>query len=93
MEVSLAIQMQILYIAISFVILMILIAITKRITRKVTLVKQLEPNRKKVVLNAFYFLYLLIFGAAVIIISGIKLEDVTIFFSSVIISVMRFICF
>ena len=84
MEVSLELQMQILYIAISFVVLIILMAITKRITKKVTLVKQLEPNRKKVVLNSFYFLYYLIFITAIIIISGIKLEDVTIFLSSVI---------
>ncbi len=83
MDLSLAIQMQILYIAISFVVLVILMAITKRITKKVTLVKQLEPNRKKVVLNAFYFFYYLIFATAVIIISGIKLEDITIFLSSV----------
>jgi small-conductance mechanosensitive channel len=58
--------------------------VTKRITRRVTLVKKLEPNRKKVVLNAFYFLYYLVFAVAMIFILGIKLEDVTIFFSSLI---------
>ena len=78
------IKTQIAYIAIALVSLILLMTITKRITRKVTLVKKLEPNRKKVVLNLFYFLYYLVFAAAVTIILGIKVKDITIFFSSVI---------
>lgn len=66
----------------SLLVLIILMALTKRITKKVTLVKNLEPNRKKVVLNLFYFLYYILFIAGVIIILGIDLHDLTIFFSS-----------
>ena len=76
-------KIQIALLAGSLLVLIALMAITKRITKKVTLVKELEPNRKKVVLNTFYFLYYLIFIAAVIIILGIKLEDLSIFFSSI----------
>lgn len=57
--------------------------ITKRITKKVTLVKSLEPNRKKVVLNLFYFLYYIIFVGVVVVILGIHLEKLTVFFSSI----------
>ena len=84
MELSLDLKIQILFVTISLIVLILLMMITKRITRKVTLVKNLEPNRRKVVLNSFYFLYYLIFSAALVIILGIKFEDVTIFFSSVI---------
>lgn len=76
-------KIQIALIAGSFVILLILMAITKRITKKVSLVKELEPNRKKVVLNAFYFLFYLVFAIAVIIILGIDLKELSIFISSV----------
>ena len=78
-------KIQIALLAGSLLVLIALMAITKRITKKVTLVKELEPNRKKVVLNTFYFLYYLIFIAAVIIILGIKLEDLSIFFSSILV--------
>ena len=75
-------KIQIALLAGSLLILIGLMAITKRITKKVTLVKELEPNRKKVVLNTFYFLYYIIFIAAVIIILGIDLQKLSIFFSS-----------
>ena len=84
MDLTSNMKMQILLIAIAFVVLILLMTITKRITRKITLVKKLEPHRRKVALNAFYFLYYLIFAAAVTFILGIKIEDVAIFFSSLI---------
>lgn len=84
MQLSLDLKIQILLVAVALVIMFLLMTFTKRITRKVSAVKNLEPNRRKVVLNSFYFLYYLIFAAALIIILGIKFEDVTIFFSSVI---------
>jgi small-conductance mechanosensitive channel len=84
METLVENKLQILLIAIAIVVLIILMMITKRVTRKVTLVKKLDPNRRKVVLNAFYFVYYLIFIAAMIFILGIRLEDVAVFFSSVI---------
>lgn len=73
---------QIIFLAASLFILILLMAITKRITKKVSIVKSLEPNRKKVVINTFYFLYYVLFFTAVIIILGINLHDLTIFFSS-----------
>lgn len=76
-------KIQIALIAGSFIVLLILMAITKKITKKVSLVKNLEPNRKKVVLNVFYFLYYLVFITAVIIILGIDLQEVSIFISSI----------
>ncbi|MFY0630879.1 MAG: mechanosensitive ion channel [Flavobacteriaceae bacterium] len=76
-------KIQIALIAGSFIVLLILMAITKKITKKVSLVKNLEPNRKKVVLNVFYFLYYIVFITAVIIILGIDLQEVSIFISSI----------
>lgn len=84
MELSLDFKIQILLVIIALLVLIVFMTITKRITRRVSVVKNLEPNRRKVVLNAFYFFYYLIFGATLTIILGIKFEDVTIFFSSVI---------
>lgn len=57
--------------------------ITKRITKKTSLVKELDPNRKKVVLNVFYFLYYLVFFTVVVLILGIDIERISIFLSSV----------
>ncbi len=76
-------KIQVAIIGAAFIVLLILMAITKKITKKVSLVKKLEPNRKKVVLNSFYFIYYLVFITAVIIILGIDLKELSIFFSSV----------
>ncbi len=76
-------KLQIGLIVISILVLIVVMNITKRITKKITLVKKLEPNRKKVVLNAFYFIYYVLFITSVIIILGIDLERLTIFLSSV----------
>ena len=76
-------KIQITLIAAAFVILIILMSVTKKITRKVSLVKKLEPHRRKVVLNAFYFGYYLLFLTASIIILGIELKEVSIFLSSI----------
>ena len=75
-------KIQIALLAGAFIILIALMALTKRLTQKVTLMKSLEPNRKKVVENTFYFVYYVIFFVAVILILGINIEDLTIFFSS-----------
>ena len=74
MNIDLELKMQIAFIAIAFLLLIILMSITKKITRKVSLVKKLEPHRKKVVLNMFYFVYYLIFIISVILILGIDLS-------------------
>ena len=84
MGLSLDLKVQIVLVVVALLIMILLMTITKRVTRKISVVKNLEPNRRKVVLNAFYFVYYLFFGAALTIILGIKFEDVTIFFSSVI---------
>lgn len=76
-------KIQIALLAGALLILIALMAITNRITKKVTVVKELEPNRKKVVLNTFYFLYYIIFFGAVVIILGIELKDLSVFFSSI----------
>lgn len=74
---------QLLLVAISFLGLIILMTLTKRATKKISLVKKLEPNRKKVVLNVFYFLYYIIFITIIIATLGINLERLSIFISSV----------
>ena len=76
-------EIQVLSISIAFLGLIILIIATKKVTRKISLVKKLEPNRRKVVLNIFYFLYYLIFFVIVIIILGIDIEKILVFISSV----------
>ena len=64
--------------------LIVLMSFTKRLTKKITLVKKLEPNRKKIVLNTFYFIYYLVFFAVLTIILGIDLEKLSYFISSMI---------
>lgn len=76
-------NLQIIYVAISVLVLILLITITRRITKRVTAVKKLEPNRRKSVLNVFYFLYYIIFFSAVIIILGIKWDQISVFLSSI----------
>ncbi|MFY0602879.1 MAG: mechanosensitive ion channel [Flavobacteriaceae bacterium] len=77
-------KIQIIFIAGALLSLILIMAITKKVTKKITLVKKLEPNRKKVVLNTFYFLYYLIFFIAIIVILGIDLERLSVFISSII---------
>lgn len=76
-------KIQIALIVASLILLIVVMNITKRVTRRITIVKKLEPNRKKVVLNAFYFIYYLLFFTAIIVILGIDLERLSIFLSSV----------
>ncbi len=83
MDLSSELHLQILLTVIAVVLLMIIIGLTKGITKRVTLVKKLEPNRRKVVLNLFYFLYYLVFFAAVLFIYGIDFKDFSIFLSSI----------
>ncbi len=66
----------------AFLLMILLMTFTKRLTKKITLVKKLEPNRKKVVLNVFYFLYYLLFGTVVIVVLGIDFERLSLFISS-----------
>lgn len=83
MDLSSELHLQILLTVIAVVLLMIIIGLTKGITKRVTLVKKLEPNRRKVVLNLFYFLYYLVFFAAILFIYGIDFKDFSIFLSSI----------
>jgi len=81
--IDLDLKTQIIPLILSFVVLIVLMGITKKVTRKVSLVKSLEPNRRKVVLNVFYFGYYLVFIAVVIIILGIDMESISVFLSSI----------
>ncbi len=83
MDLSSELHLQILLTVIAVILLMIIIGLTKGITKRVTLVKKLEPNRRKVVLNLFYFLYYLVFFAAILFIYGIDFKDFSIFLSSI----------
>ena len=67
----------------SIIVLIILMAITKKVTRKVSLVKKLEPHRKKIVLNMFYFVYYVIFITSITLILGIDLKALSGFLASV----------
>ncbi len=77
------VKIQIALIASCFLVLMLIMNLTKRITQKITSVKRLDPNRKKVVLNVFYFLYYILFFTSVMAIMGIDLKELSIFLSSV----------
>ena len=77
------VKIQIALIAGCFLVLMLIMNLTKRITQKITSVKRLDPNRKKVVLNVFYFLYYILFFTSVMAIMGIDLKELSIFLSSV----------
>jgi len=77
-------QIQIILIISSILILVGLMTFTNRIIKKVALVKSLDPNRKVVVLNTFYFLYYILFFVSIVIILGINIERLFLFLSSII---------
>lgn len=77
------VKIQIALIGGCFLVLILIMNLTRRITKKITAVKNLDPNRKKVVLNVFYFVYYILFFAGVFAILGIDLQELSIFLSSI----------
>ena len=76
-------NLKVVLIVVSAVILTVVMAITKALTRRVSLIKKLEPHRRKVVLNVAYLIYLVVFAVSIVVVLGIDLNDVALFVSSV----------
>lgn len=65
------------------VILVVFIQLTKRALRRFTIIKSIEPNRKKMILNFCYLLFYLIVSAVLAVIWGVDVKQFTIFVSSI----------
>ena len=76
-------QYEILGTAIVLVALVISFQISKSSIRKFTIMRSIDPNRKKFILNFSYLMYYLIAGIALALIWGVNLKEFTIFISSV----------
>ena len=74
---------QLLYTLLLFVIMIITSLIIKKAIRKFSFVRSIEINRRKVILNIYYFIVYLISGFVLAIIWGVKFQEFTVFISSV----------
>ena len=74
---------EILWTTIALVIFIILAQLIRRIVRKFALIRSLDPNRKKIILNIFYGIGYLFFMIALAIIWGVDVKQFTLFISSV----------
>lgn len=64
-------------------ILVVFIQLTKRALRRFTIIKSIEPNRRKMILNFCYLLFYLIVSAILAVIWGVDIKQFTIFVSSI----------
>jgi small-conductance mechanosensitive channel len=77
------IKNQIITIVLLALMLFIVILITKRAVRKFSILKSIEPNRKKVILNILYFLYYIIVLILIIAVLGVEFKQFLVFASSI----------
>jgi len=68
---------------VTIIILIVCIQISKNALRKFSVIRLIDPNRKKAILNFSYLVYCIVAGSALAIIWGVDLEQFTIFISSV----------
>lgn len=66
-----------------FVVLLFVIQITKRVTKKYIVTKSIEPHRRKIILNLCYLVYYIFSGLILLLIVGINLGQMAIFASSI----------
>lgn len=66
-----------------FVVLLFVIQITKRVTKKYIVTKSIEPHRRKIILNLCYMVYYIFSGLLLLLIVGINLGQMAIFASSI----------
>ncbi|WP_299432437.1 mechanosensitive ion channel domain-containing protein [uncultured Aquimarina sp.] len=74
---------EILLTAIIFVILFFLLLITKLAIRKFSVLRSINPNRRKLILNLSFLLQYLLAGIILMIVWGIDLKEFSVFISSV----------
>lgn len=68
---------------VAIIVLIIIAQLIRRVIRKFALIRALDPNRKKIILNIFYGITYLFFGIALAIIWGVEMSQFTVFISSV----------
>ncbi|MDV7186451.1 mechanosensitive ion channel family protein [Lutibacter sp. TH_r2] len=74
---------QIILIVLLVVILFLFIFFTKRAVKRFTLLKSIEPHRKKVILNILYFIYYQVTIFLIIAILGVDFKQFLVFISSI----------
>ncbi|WP_299219571.1 mechanosensitive ion channel family protein [uncultured Aquimarina sp.] len=74
---------EILFTVITLVILFFILVITKHGIRKFSVLKSINPNRRKLILNLSFLFQYLLAGVILIVIWGIDLKEFSVFISSV----------
>lgn len=74
---------EILFTIIVLVLLFFTLLITKQVIKKFSILKSINPDRRKLIRNLAYLLHYLIAGTALVIIWGVQFEQFSVFISSV----------
>lgn len=76
-------QLQIIQTIIAVVILLFIAQATKRLVKSFIIQKNIDPNRKKIILNMVYLVLYIVLAIAIAIIWGVNFKDFSVFISSV----------
>lgn len=71
------------YVFYTTILLLIIINLTKRLTKIYILKNDIEPHRRKIILNVSYILYYTVFLFTILLIVGANFKEVAVFGSSV----------
>ena len=76
-------QLEIIQTVIAILFLLLVAQATKRLVKSFIIQKNIDPNRKKIILNMVYLLLYIILGLAIAVIWGVNFKDFSVFISSV----------
>jgi small-conductance mechanosensitive channel len=65
------------------IVIVLLVLLIKSTVKRITLLRKIEINRKKVILNLCYLLLYILAGSALALIWGVEIKQFTLFISSV----------
>lgn len=71
------------YILYAFICLLIVINITKKLTKAYIVKNDIEPHRRKLILNLSYLLYYIIFFISIPFVLGVSVNELIVFVSSI----------
>ncbi len=64
-------------------VLFLILLITKKLIKKFSVLRSINANRRKIIVNLAYLFHYVVAGTAIVIIWGVKLEEFTVFISSI----------
>ncbi|WP_108866503.1 mechanosensitive ion channel family protein [Aquimarina aquimarini] len=74
---------EILLTVIIVVLLFFVLLITKQVIKKFSILRAINPNRRKLIRNLSYLFHYLIAGIALVVVWGVKFEEFSVFISSI----------